>query len=273
MYVCMCDYVSVCVCVYVGGRREINCLCTYRQQPEPQLTHWKIRYDSFPEKGEKKKSELPLRWRIPGTSPTSSLHRKMRECQWGLTLRHPTADQSIADIAPRHVKPLQSRVLKFCITNEVLLLLGSPPPPPPPLIIHVYQRCLYFEGWLSSHIKTLMNLISLVASSIRRFFFFLFSKWNLIFLRIQEKPELIKAILLVCLSYKKTISTACVLFYEMEMVGHGFWTRHVIFKPTVSSSLRFSKRWQIFQTGQINWLWYLAHLLLKLIRTCLPSWT
>lgn len=39
------------------------------------------------------------------------------------------------------------------------------------------------------------------------------------------------------------------------------------------SSLRFSKRWQIFQTGQINWLWYLAHLFLKPIRTCLPSWT
>lgn len=35
--------------------------------------------------------------------------------------------------------------------------------------------------------------------------------------------------------------------------------------------LRFSKRWQIFLTGQINWLWYLAHLLLKPIRTCLPS--
>lgn len=77
----------------------------------------------------------------------------MRECQWGLTLRHPTADQSIADITPRHVKLLQSRVLKFCITNEVLLLLlllgfffPPPPPPSPPLIIHVYQHCLYFEG-------------------------------------------------------------------------------------------------------------------------------
>ena len=57
----------------------------------------------------------------------------------------------------------------------------------------------------------------------------------------------------------------------METVGHGFWTRHVAFKSTAASSLRFSKRWQISLTGQINWLWYLAHLLLKPIRTCLPS--
>ncbi|KAE8278244.1 hypothetical protein D5F01_LYC23143 [Larimichthys crocea] len=46
----------------------INCLCTYSQQPGPRLTRWKIRYDSFPEKGQKKKSELPLRRGIPGTS-------------------------------------------------------------------------------------------------------------------------------------------------------------------------------------------------------------
>ncbi|KAG8004681.1 hypothetical protein GBF38_009052, partial [Nibea albiflora] len=38
------------------------------QQPGPRLTRWKIRYDSFPEKGQKKKSELPLRRGIPGTS-------------------------------------------------------------------------------------------------------------------------------------------------------------------------------------------------------------
>ena len=92
--------------------------------------------------------ELPPGRGIPSTSAdtTSSLHRKTRECQWGPTPRHPTADQSIADITPQHVEPLPSWVLKFCITNEVL----SPLPPPlgfsSPQIIHVYRLCLYFEG-------------------------------------------------------------------------------------------------------------------------------
>lgn len=119
--------VGECLCVCVSRRRVINCLCTYRQQPEPWLTRWKICYDSFPENG-KKKSEVPLRRGIPGTSTTSSLHRKMRECQWGLTLRHPTANQSIADITPRHVKPLQSRVLKFALPMRSCCSWVFPPP-------------------------------------------------------------------------------------------------------------------------------------------------
>ena len=112
-----CDYVSLGVCF--GGWRLINCLCTYRQQPEPRPTRWEIRYDTFPEKGEKKRRDEEFLAHI-----TSSLHRKMRECQWGLTPRHPSADQSIADITPRHVEPLP--VLKLCITNEVLLGSASP---------------------------------------------------------------------------------------------------------------------------------------------------
>lgn len=158
----------------------------------------------------------------------------MRECQWGLTLRYPTADESIADVTPQHVKPLQFPVLKFCITNVVLLL------PPSSLIIHVYQYCLHFEGWLSSHIKTLMNLISPAARSIKRVFPFSFPRQRKsTFTRVDESALL-------------------------HRVDHArSWLRHIIFKSTVSSSSRFSKRWQIFLTGQINWLWYLAHLLLK----------
>ena len=58
--------------------------------------------------------------------------------------------------------------------------------------------------------------------------------------------ELIKVILLlllVCVCVCVRATKRHFVQSEMEMVGRGFWTRHVAFKPTlVFSSSRFSKR-------------------------------